>query len=122
MRHLARMLRDGDPARRANQVYANQKQSGFVNPFGGKYSSSVFRKIVFLCARPASFEEGRTRRHDREAGCDGRACAIRRRAQACTAKACGPGTPGLVLSLAVMIREMTVTKRSWTPGRARRSR
>ena len=37
-----------------------------------------------------------------------------------TAKACGPGTPGLVLSLRD-VSWMTVTKRSWTPGRARRS-
>ena len=36
-----------------------------------------------------------------------------------TGKPRGPGTPGLVLSLAEMIREATVTKRSWTPGRAR---
>jgi hypothetical protein len=38
-----------------------------------------------------------------------------------TAKACGPGTPGLVPSLQVMILQATVTKRSWTPGRARSS-
>jgi hypothetical protein len=50
--------------------------------------------------------------------------------QARTAKSCGPGAPGLVLSLArsrrrpyrarrAEFRKATVTKRSWTPGRAR---
>ena len=36
-------------------------------------------------------EEGRTRRHDREAGCDGRECDARRAWRTRTAKACGPG-------------------------------
>ncbi len=39
-----------------------------------------------------------------------------------TAKSCGPGAPGLALSLRVMILQMTVTKRSRTPGRARSDR
>src|SRR5215813_10847065 len=38
-----------------------------------------------------------------------------------TVKSCGPGAPGLALSLQVMILQATVTKRSWTPGRARSS-
>jgi len=42
-------------------------------------------------------EEGRTRRHDRGAGCDGRARVFWRTTQARTAKACGPDAPGLVL-------------------------
>jgi hypothetical protein len=36
-------------------------------------------------------EEGRTRRHGREAGCDGRECIVRRAMRERTAKACGPG-------------------------------
>jgi hypothetical protein len=36
-----------------------------------------------------------------------------------TAKACGPGTPGLVPSVQVTSLQATVTERSWTPGRAR---
>ena len=38
-------------------------------------------------------EEGRTRRHDRGAGCDGRGRAFRRTAQARAAKPCGPDAP-----------------------------
>jgi hypothetical protein len=48
--------------------------------------------------------------------------AFRRTAQARTAKACGPGTPGLVLRSRVPSPRTTVTKRSWTPGRARHKR
>src|SRR5262245_7322046 len=36
-----------------------------------------------------------------------------------TAKTCGPGTPGLVPSARGDDMRATVTKRSWTPGRAR---
>jgi hypothetical protein len=45
-------------------------------------------------------QEGRTRRHDREAGCDGRERIVRRAMRERTAKSCGPDAPGLVLSLA----------------------
>jgi hypothetical protein len=38
-----------------------------------------------------------------------------------TTKSCGPGAPGLALSLRVMIPQATVTMRSRTPGRARSS-
>jgi hypothetical protein len=56
------------------------------------------------------------------AGCDGRCQRVRRARLTRTAKSCGPGAPGLALSLAVMIRKATVTMRSRTPGRARSSR
>jgi hypothetical protein len=39
-----------------------------------------------------------------------------------TAKSCGPGAPGLALSARDDDLAATVTKRSWTPGRARSSR
>src|SRR6516162_10295161 len=38
-----------------------------------------------------------------------------------TAKSCGPGAPGLALSLQNDDLQMTVTKKSWTPRRARSS-
>ena len=40
-------------------------------------------------------QEGRTRRHDREAGCDGRGGDAGRASSARTAKACGPDLPTL---------------------------
>ena len=43
--------------------------------------------------------EGRARRHEREADCDGRERIVRRAMCERTAKSCGPGAPGLVLSL-----------------------
>ena len=46
-------------------------------------------------------------------------CVARRATQLRTAKACGPGTPGLVLSAQAMTLRVTVTMRSRTPGRAR---
>ena len=52
--------------------YANPNTIVFVQSCLQKYLSSVFHKSMSLIPRPASFEEGRTRRHDREAGCDGR--------------------------------------------------
>jgi hypothetical protein len=79
--------------------YVNPNLFRFVKSSREKYFSSVFRKIMFLSPRPASFEEGRTRRHDREAGCDGCHGAARRAAIMHAAKACGSGAPGLVLSL-----------------------
>jgi hypothetical protein len=56
-----------------------------------------------------------------EAGCDGRDRIARRAMPIRTAKACGPGTPGLVLNLRD-VSQATVTKRSWTPRRARHKR
>ena len=43
-------------------------------------------------------QEGRTRRHEREAGCDGREGVVRRMTSARTAKSCGPGAPWLASS------------------------
>jgi hypothetical protein len=46
---------------------------------------------------------------------------VRRAMPSRTTKSCGPGAPGLALSLRVMIPQATVTMRSRTPGRARSS-
>jgi hypothetical protein len=55
------------------------------------------------------------------AGCDGRIASwtsdvVR------TAKSCGPDSPTLGSSFAVMIREVMVANKPGTPGRARSSR
>ena len=46
-----------------------------------------------MCNTPVVLlrQEGRTRRHDREAGCDGCERIVRRAVRERTAKACGPG-------------------------------
>src|SRR6516165_2935723 len=63
------------------------------------------------------------------AGCDGRfealsarACPARTNDALRTAKSCGPDAPGLASRSQVTSLRMTVTKMSWTPGRARSSR
>ena len=75
--------------------------------------------------------EGRSaNRHQTwSAGCDGRGRVARRMTRARTAKACGPDAPWLASSLWIgdvglsgptrRDPQATVTKRSWTPGRAR---
>src|SRR5262249_32799747 len=62
-----------------------------------------FRFSVFYDYRNfvLPWQEGRARRHERKAGCDGRSpTSVRRMMWGRTAKACGPGTPGLVPSCA----------------------
>jgi hypothetical protein len=44
-----------------------------VKALAQKYLSSVFQKIMYMIPLSRLDEEGRTRRHDRGAGCDGRA-------------------------------------------------
>ncbi len=80
-----------------------------------------------LRARPAPSQRGASAdRHETwaqdamDAGSAGRFGA-QRSAPARTVKSCGPGTPGLVLSRRATSLLATVTKRSWTPGRARSS-
>jgi hypothetical protein len=51
-----------------------------------------------------------------------RALARGRMSSKRTAKPCGPGTPTLVSSFAVMIRKAMVANKPGTPGRARSSR
>src|SRR5262249_47273727 len=79
------------PARAATQVTPVPQQDSWIrgagdlpvgqshgNPvkqyfwFSEKYLSSVFRKINVMIRLSRLDEEGRTRRHDRGAGCDGR--------------------------------------------------
>ena len=60
--------------------------------------------------------EGRTRRHEREAGCDGRERIVRRAMRVRTAKSCGPGTPGLVLSAQGDHLRTTVTNKVMDTG------
>jgi hypothetical protein len=71
-------------------------------------------------------EEGRFGRSSRHVGrgCDGRGWHVRRARRTRTVKSRGPGTPWLVPSWRQCLRiaPMTVTKRSWTPGRTRISR
>jgi hypothetical protein len=59
----------------------------FVKTSREKYFSSVFRKMMRMIRSSRLDEEGRTRRHDREAGCDGCHGAARRVAIV----ACGKG-------------------------------
>jgi hypothetical protein len=62
-----------------------------------KYSCFVLPQITcrFIAVPPR--QEGRTRRHERGAGCGGRGCDARRAARTRTAKSCGPGAPTLML-------------------------
>ena len=67
--------------------------------------------------------EGRTRRHERGAGCGGRGGVAGRATLTRTAKSCGPGAPTLALSFrGSNIRESDGGKRARSPGRARISR
>ena len=76
-----------------------------VQPFRKKYFASVFRKFMIIVTSSRLDEEGRMRIvTTREAGCDGREPRTGRMRELRTAKSCGPGTPGLVLSLRVVTR------------------
>jgi hypothetical protein len=92
-----------------------------ARPFGAKIFLSENRKICISIA-VSSRQEGRFARivTIRGAGCGGRDSAGRSCAQRSamwrTAKSCGPGTPGLVLSLAEIIREATVTNKVMDTG------
>src|SRR5579871_1475093 len=92
-----------------------------------KSSQAPQRKI--LCFRFAEIydyrnaipprEEGRTRRHDREAGCDGCNDAARRVATIACDKGVWSWRPWAGAKFAGDDPQATVTTRSWTPGRAR---
>ena len=89
--------------------------------FGKNILLPFFGKPMHRSARPASMKRGeRVVTIVGRDAMDARVSA-RRMAQVRTAKACGPGAPGLVLSLRD-VSQATVTKRSWTPGRARNKR
>ena len=60
------------------------------SPLRKNISLPFFGKSCFLSAFRLD-EVGRTRRHDREAGCDGREGIVRRAMRERTAKACRPG-------------------------------
>jgi hypothetical protein len=98
----------------------------------------VMRKlpVVPFCRRPSGLPKWPNQRHHprrpasargtfrpivtkREAGCDGRKTSFDVAMSLRTSKACGPGTPGLVLSAQGDDLRATVTIRSRTPGRAR---
>jgi len=86
---------------------------------------SVFRKAesVVSFAHPASLAEGRIAVvTKREAECGGRADADRRTALAADGEVVWSWHPLAGAKFRGMAREATVTKKSWTPGRARSSR
>jgi len=69
-----------------------------------KFFAFVFSESCFLAAVPTQYE-GRTRRHEREAGCGGRGSVARRAALfSRTAKPCGPGAPMQVPSFSNLPR------------------
>jgi hypothetical protein len=83
-----------------------------------KYFTSVFRNYDYRNDVPPR-QEGRARRHEREAGCDGCNDAARRVATIACDKGAWSWHPWAGVKLAGDDPQATVTKRSWTPGRAR---
>jgi hypothetical protein len=79
--------------------------------------SGIFRAVP---PRPEGRYGQSSRNVERDAMDAG--CVAGRAARSWTAKSCGPGAPWLALSWrrCFGIAPMTVTKKSWTPGRARR--
>jgi hypothetical protein len=84
---------------------------------------TVLRKIRINATSSAipPRQEGRTRRHEREAGCDGRDCIVRRAMRIADGKVVWSWRPWAGAKRAGDDPRVTVTKRSWTPGRARSS-
>ena len=66
-----------------------------------KYLSSVIRKMMIYCAHPAPARGTYRDRHDTWGGLQWTDRIVRRAMSVRAAKACGPGAPGLALSVRV---------------------
>ena len=106
---------------------ASARESKFVNGFKGRsaiqnrtsFPLDKLRKSELCCAIPPRWRGAHARSsRDVRRGCGGRGGSARRALSTRTAKACGPGTPTLVLSSQAILR-VTGAKKPGSPGRAR---
>src|SRR5262249_10780878 len=94
-----------------------------VKPSNKKYSASVSQKVMIIVTASRLDKRCETRRHDREAGCDGRDDPRFDEAQRV---ADGEGVwawrpNGRCQACGLMIPQVTVTQKPVSPGRARHS-
>jgi len=91
-----------------------------IDPFRFKESCFFLSETVLHRSHPVP-SKGRTRRHERGAGCDGRECACLTGGALADGEVVWSWHPWADAKLADDDLRATVTTRSWTPGRARSS-